>query len=316
MFAMGRLSAWAARGVALALSAVIVALTPPAHVHGDAGIQLLSGVGYHSNGQSPSVLIGAEYVATSRTGSFFTGLEETRLALHLSDVISVDAGSGTYTVGVEGGWSRRQGGVQLGAEASLHYRHGDAGWARIAGIGARGVTGRVQGALRVDYVENAYSTFPWFLRDLNGVAPRDGEDSFYRATASLSALVLPAQHLTWSQEIRWRKPAAAGAGNLGMTTGPEFRLGNGKLATQAGILLKPGGIEPLGQVRYELQDPDGRYSLLLAAATASVEGDGPVLYGWWEMDGDGIGIATAVRLERSHDGELNPAVYFSIQPKF
>jgi len=306
--------AWAAWALALVLGAFSC---HPVGAQSGTSIQLLSGVGYHSTGDSPSVLVGAEYVSTTRTGSFFSGIQETRVAFHLSDVVSLGAGGeSTYTVGVEGSWQRRQGVVQLGAEASLHYRYGGAGWARIAGVGARGVTGRVQGMLRLDYVENAYSTFPWFQRDLNGVAPRDGEDSFYRATASVSALVLPASNLTWSQEIRWRRPATEGGGNLGMATGPEFRLGDGRLATQAGILLRPDGAMPLGQIRYELQDREGRYSLFLAAATASVEGDGPVLYGWWETESEGIGLAAAVRLERSHEGELNPAIYFSIQPKF
>lgn len=310
---MRRAFAWAASALALVLGLLSCEV---GSAQTDANVQLLSGVGYHSSGDSPSVLVGAEYVSTTRTGSYLSGMQETRFALHLSDVVSLGTGSSTYTLGVEGSWQRRQGAVQLAAEASLHYRYGEAGWARVTGVGARGVTGRIQGALRLDYVENAFSTFPWFQRDLNGVAPRDGEDSFYRATASFSALVLPAYNLTWSQEIRWRKPTASSGGNLGMATGPEFRMGEGRLAAQAGILLRPEGVEPLGQIRYELQDRDGRYSFYLAAATASVEGDGPVLFGWWETENEGIGLAAAVRLERSREGDLNPAVYFSVQPKF
>lgn len=281
-----------------------------------AGLQLLSGVGYHTNGRTPSVLIGLEYVATSREGSIFSGMDEKRIALHVSDVLSFDKTARTYTLGVEGAWHRRQGVFQLGAEGSLYLRRGAAGWARIAGFGARGVTGRVQGNLRLDYVENAFSTFPWFLKDLNGVAPRDGDDSFFRATVSVSALVLPAYNLIWSQEIRWRKPVSDRGGNLAMATGPEFWLGDGRLAAQAGVLLKPDGVRPLVQVRYELLNGEGRRNFYLAAASASVEGDGPVLYGWWETENEGIGLAAAVRLEGTTEGGLNPAVYFSIQPKF
>lgn len=280
------------------------------------GIQLLSGVGYRSQGAAPSFLLGAELISRSRTGSFFTGFEETMLALHLSDVFSLDGDFSTYTVGVEGGWQRRQGALQLATEANLHFRYGETGWLKSAGIGGSGATGRVAGGFRFDYVEGAYAAFPWFQKDLNGVAPSANDKPFYRATASVSALVLPAYNLRWSQDIRWRKPAEQGGGILGMTTGPEFHLGAGRLATQAGILLSAEGVRPLGQIRYDFTDIEGRVNFQLTAATASMESDDPVVYGWLDFHNEGLGFATAVRLERSEGGKLSPTVYFSIQPKF
>lgn len=294
--------------------AVLLCLSGP--VAAETGIQLLSGVGYRSQGDAPSFLLGAELVTTTRTGSFFTGYQESVVALHLSDDFSLDGGASTYTLGIEGAWQRRQGAVQLGTEANIHLRYSGSGWAKTAGVGGRGATGRVAGGFRLDYVEGAYTSFPWFQKDLNGLGPGAGDKPFYRATASLSALVLPAYNLRWSQDIRWRKPLEAGGGTLGMATGPEIQLGAGRLATQAGILLGTDGVRPLGQIRYDLSDPASRVNFQLTAATASLESDGPVLYGWLDFQSEGWGFATAVRLEQSEDGRLSPTVYFSIQPKF
>lgn len=306
---------WTQTAAGFVLAAAVF-FSYPGQAGADAGIQLLSGVGYHNNGSNPSFLLGAELISTSRTGSFFTGYQETTLALHLSDVFSIDGDFSTYTVGLEGAWQRRQGAMRLVTEADLHFRYGKSGWARSAGVGGSGATGRVAGAFRFDYIESAYSAFPWFQKDLNGVAPGNGDKPFYRVTASLSALVLPAYNLRWSQDIRWRRPVDNGGGTLGMTTGPEFYLGAGRLSTQAGVLLSSEGIRPLGQIRYDLRDSEGRINFQLTGATASMEGDGPVLYGWLDFQGDGLGFATAVRLERSETGKLSPAVYFSIQPRF
>lgn len=306
---------WKAAAARLVLIAAALFCTP-AIAGAQAGIELLSGVGYHSTGAGPSFLLGAELATTSRTGNFFSGYQESRLALHLSDVFSLDGSASTYTVGVEGTWQRRQGAVQLATEANVHFRYGASGWARSAGIGGGGATGRIRGSFRVDYVENADWVFPWFQKDLNGVAPRGEDKPFYRATANLSALVLPAYNLTWSQEIRWRRPVDERSGNLAMATGPEFRVGIGRLSTQAGVLLSPDGIKPIGQIRYDLREATSRINFQVTAATASLESDGPVVYGWLDFESEGLGFATAVRLEQSESGSLSPAVYFSIQPKF
>lgn len=303
----------AAARLALAV-AVLLCLSGP--VAAESGIQLLSGVGYRSQGDAPSFLLGAELVSSKRTGSFFTGYQETMVALHLSDDFSLDGGVNTYTLGLEGAWQRRQGALLLGTEANVHFRYGEAGWAKTAGIGGRGATGRIAGGFRIDYVEGAHSSFPWFQKDLEGVAPGANDKPFYRATASMSALVLPSYNLRWSQDIRWRKPLEKGSGTLGMATGPEIQLGAGRLATQAGILLGTDGIRPLGQIRYDLSDPESRINFQLTAATASLESEGPVLYGWLDFQSERWGFATAVRLEQSDEGTLSPTVYFSIQPKF
>lgn len=306
---------WKAAAARLALIAAAL-LCVSGIAAAQTGVELLSGVGYHSTGTGPSFLLGAELATTSRTGNFFSGYQESRLALHLSDVFSFDGSASTYTVGVEGTWERRQGPVQLATEANLHFRYGASGWARSFGLGGGGATGRVRGAFRLDYVESVDSVFPWFQKDLNGVAPQGEDKPFYRATANLSALILPAYNLTWSQEIRWRRAVDDRSGNLAMTTGPEFLVGVGRLAAQAGIMLSPDGIKPMGQIRYDLREPTSRVNFQVTAATASLESDGPVVYGWLDFESEGLGFATAVRLERSASGSLSPAVYFSIQPKF
>src|SRR5690625_3353596 len=83
------------------------------------GVDLLSGLGYSSATEGRSLLLGAEFGTFNREGSFFSGLEETKVGLHLSDVVALGSQNSTFTVGVDGEWTRMQGPLSfsLGGQA-------------------------------------------------------------------------------------------------------------------------------------------------------------------------------------------------------
>lgn len=296
---------------ALALVCILLVAAPQAAAN---GLELLSGVGYTSKeANGPSLLLGAELTAYERQGSVFTGMQETRVGLHASDVIAVDGSPGTFTLGLEGEWIRTQGPTRLTLFGQLFTRHRGDEAARTVSLGGSGAAGRVRGQFRLDYVESSLATFPWFQKDLDGVV---SEEPFYRISAGVSASVLPAYGLNWSQDLRWRRAVDSSVSHLGVTTGPEVLWGPGNLAVQGGILFAPQGIKPLAQVRYIIRPNDSGLEFELTAATHSLDGDGPVLYGWFGLDGEELGIGAAVRFEEGPHGELAPAVYFSLHPKF
>lgn len=277
-------------------------------------VELLSGVGYTSKeANGPSLLLGAELTAYERQGSLFTGINEARVGLHASDEIAVDGSPGTLTLGLEGEWIRTQGPTSLIFFGKVLTRHRGDEAARTLSLGGGGAAGRVSGQVRVDYVESSLSTFPWFQRDLDVVV---AEEPFYRISAGVSAAVLPDYGLKWSQDLRWRRGVDSSVSRLGLTTGPEMLLGPGNLAVQGGLLFAPQGIKPLAQVRYLIRPNVAGFEFELTAATHSLDKDGPVLYGWFGVDGEDLGIGAALRLEEGSQGGVAPAVYFSLHPKF
>lgn len=297
--------------VVVALLCALFAAAPAAAAH---GIELLSGVGYTSKeANGPSLLLGAELTAYDRQGSVFTGMQETRVGLHASDVIAVDGSPGTFTLGLEGEWIRTQGPTRLALFGQLFTRHRGEEAARTLSLGGSGASGRVRGEVRLDYIESSLATFPWFQKDLDGVV---AEEPFYRISAGLSASVLPAYGLNWSQDMRWRREVDSSVSRLGVTTGPEVLWGPGNLAIQGGVLFAPLGVKPMAQVRYTIRPNDSGLEFEVTAATHSLDGDGPVLYGWFGLDGEELGIGAAVRLEEGPKGEVEPAVYLSLHPKF
>lgn len=277
-------------------------------------VELLSGVGYTSKeANGPSLLLGAELTAYERQGSLFTGIRETRVGLHASDEIAVDGSPGTFTLGLEGEWVRRQGPTSLVFFGKVLTRHRGDEAARTLSLGGGGAAGRVSGEVRLDYVERSLTTFPWFQRDLDVVV---AEVPFYRISAGVSAAVLPDYGLKWSQDMRWRREIDSSVSRLGLTTGPEVLLGPGNLAVQGGFLFAPQGIKPLAQVRYLVRPNVTGFEFELTAATHSLDSDGPVLFGWFGLDGEDLGIGAALRLEEGHQGGVAPAIYFSLHPKF
>lgn len=287
-----------------------------AQVRSGTEFELLSGVGYQSNGSGPSVLLGVQISAYSRQGSFFAGLQENRVGLHFSDVVTGDAAPNTLTVGADASWTRTQGpfSFSLGGQAFLRQK-GEA-IARTAGIAGTGVTGRIVARFRADYVEGSLGTFPWFQQDLEGLSQSAGDAPFYRVQASVAASILPAYGLNWSQEARWRGPAGGGDGVLSVTTGPQLNVGGGTFGIQGGILFDGLGVQPVWQLRYELRPLASNVDLQVTAATRSLDGDGPVLYGWLGIEGERLGFGAAVHFERTEAGNLSPAVYISVLPKF
>lgn len=279
------------------------------------GVELLSGFGYGNSTESIQMLIGAEVVAHAREGTFFTGIQESHLGLHLSDTISLDGSDHALTVGVEGSVRRSKGPFQYLLEGNMYFKRFEDEWTKSSGFGGIGVTGRVMGSFRFDYVESAKSGFPWFQKDLHGIAPDHGDEPFYRAHIGVSAMISSSNRLSWSQDVRWRQPIGAKS-NLTVTTGPEFVVGQGRIAVQGGMLIRSDGIEPIALVRYDHRPIDSNVEFQITAATNSLEGQGPLVYGWLGVDGYDAGYAIGVRLQRTDADKLDPTVYFSIKPKF
>lgn len=297
-------------------TAVFLTLAISTGVFANSSVQLVSGVGYGSESDGPSLLLGANWTAFERQGSFFSGLQETSIGLHLSDVFHVDSGRHVVTLGVETGWSRYQGPVALSMDGHVLFRYNAGDWARTAGVGGSGMFGGVRGSFRFDYVEGALATFPWLQKDLEGMGSGADDSPFYRAHIGVSASVWSRYNLRWSQDVRWHRPVDSDQATYTVTTGPEMHLGPGLLAFQGGIHFGEEGIRPMGQVRYQIPGQDKGLDFEVTAATLSLEGGGPVVYGWLGYDNESMRIGAALRLEEHDSGDLNPALYFSIQPKF
>lgn len=280
------------------------------------GIELLSGVGYSSQSEGASVLVGAELKAFAREGSFFQGLQEAKVGLHLSDEIAIATQDHTLTVGVDGEWSRTQGPFSFSMGGHAFFRQQGDMAARTVGIVGTGAAGRIYGRLRADYVEGSLGTFPWVQQDLEGLSEPDSGSPLYRAQVSVMASVIPQYRLNWSQEVKWRRFVDEPSGVMSVTTGPQFDVGSGTLGAQGGIIFGRDGVEPVWQIRYEHRPFRSNVDFQFTAATRSLDGDRPVVYGWLGVDGEGFGFGAAIHLQEDAKGRLSPAVYFSIHPKF
>jgi len=272
-------------------------------------------VGYSNSTEGPTLLLGAEVSSRARQGNFFTGFQETSLGVHVSDVFAVESHANTVTLGVEGSWSRYQGPLSMSVKGQAFVRHRGDAVARAAGISGVGVFGRTSGQFSLDYVESDQAAFPWFQKDLDGLLSRGDSQPFYRAHAGVSASILPNSPLRWSQDVKWLRPIDE-RGTFSVTTGPEYAFGTSAVAAQAGILFTDEGIEPLWQVRYQLLDSRSPVEFQVTAATQSLDGRGPTVYGWFGYSGEKFGFGAALQFEKAQDGSLNPSVYFSFHPKF
>lgn len=288
----------------------------PAAARSGTGIELLSGVGYKNASEGPSFLLGAELSAYVNQGSFFSELQETRVGMHISDVFTVEANENTFTLGVDSEWTRTQGPISFSLGGHVFYRSRGTTTARTAGLFGTGATGRIHGRFRTDYVENALGAFPWFQKDLEGLSEMVGDTPFYRGQVSVSASIIPAYRLNWSQEIKWRRPVSGTRGVMSVTTGPQFNVGPGTIGVQGGIIFDNSGVEPVWQIRYELRPFQSNIDLQLTAATRSLDGENQVLYGWLGIDGERMDVGAAIRFEETDVGRLSPTLYFSLHPKF
>ena len=307
--ARARRGAWA-----MLVAAVLALAARPAHAQG-AHFELLSGVGYSSSTDGPTLLLGAEVTSTRRVGNFFTGIQETSLGVHFSDVYAVEAQDNTLTFGVEGAWSRYRGPLSLAMKGQAFLRQRDGVIARTAGVSGTGIFGRISGQFSLDYVESDQAAFPWFQKDLDGLLNKGEVAPFYRAHLGVSASILPNSPLRWSQDVKWRRPVEED-GSFSVTTGPEYSFGASSIAAQGGLLFTTEGIEPLWQIRYQLLDSRSPVEFQLTIATQSLHGRGPTVYGWLGYAGESFGLGAALQIEQSPEGDLAPAIYFSFHPKF
>lgn len=281
------------------------------------GVELFSGVGYKSNSEGPTLLLGAELLTFNREGNFFSGLEETKIGLHLSDVLSLDSNQqSTFTVGVDGQWTRLKGPTSFSLGGRAFYRWQGSRSARTVSVMGTGASGRIHGRIRADYVESSLGTFPWFQQDLEGFSETAGDGPFYRAQLGVTASVIPAYRLNWSQEVKWRRPVSEGPRVMSVTTGPQFDVGSGTLGAQGGVLFDNGGVAPIWQIRYEHRPFQSNVDFQLTMATRSLDGDEPVVYGWIGVVGQRVDFGAAIHFEKSSHGTLEPAIYFSVHPKF
>ncbi len=302
--------------LSLSVCALLATVSTPVAARSATGFELLSGLGYKNASEGPSLLLGAELSAYVNQGSFFSNLQETRIGMHVSDVYAFASKENTFTLGVDSEWTSTQGPVSFSLGGQLFYRSRGATRARTAGIFGAGAVGRIHGRFRADYVENAVGTFPWFQKDLEGLSETVGDTPFYRGQLSVSAAIVPAYRLNWTQEIKWRRPVSGSRSVMSVTTGPQFNVGLGTIGVQGGILFDTAGLEPVWQLRYETRPFQSNVDLQITAATRSLDGDTPVLYGWLGVEGRTMDVGAAIRFEESAPGALSPALYFSLQPKF
>jgi|GEM_PF-3317463 len=297
---------------ALVVAAVSLLAAP---VSAQLGVEFLTGVGYSSVSEGPTVLVGAELASRSTEGNFFAGFQETSVGFHISNVLAVQSQSNTVTYGIEGSWTRFRGPISIRVSGQAFARQLGTHTARVAGVTGTGSFGRIQARFGVDYVEGGQAAFPWFQKDLDGLLQQGGDVPFYRAHAGISASLLPASRLRWSQDVKWLRPAGE-PGILGVSTGPELALGTSAVQAQAGIIFTEEGIEPLWQLRYQLLDSQSPVEFQLTVATQSLERLGPTVYGWLGYTGQSVGFGVALKVEQDESGAFKPSVYISFHPKF
>jgi hypothetical protein len=186
---------------------------------------------------------------------------------------------------------------------------------RTATLVGQGSFGSVKGSVTLGYVERQMATFPWENEDAtNGIAE---DKPYYFLQTAMAANVVNDWGLKWSQDVTFRRHVAEPGYRLGITTGPEIRLGPGSLTLQGGFVLGVDRITPMTQLRFLIRDPyEGSTELRISAASTSLGRDVPVYQGWYTHDADSWRLQTLIRLEHPISGKPNPTVYFSISPKF
>mgnify|MGYP001114866146 FL=1 len=269
-------------------------------------MELLAALGYQDKLQSPCALIGANL---KHLGHNY------EIGLHLSSVLTRQADDGLVSIGLEGELWRMQ---PLSYYASLQgsallQQQGDKLGRRYV-LKGHGVLGGMRGDVSVGYVERSIATFPWEHEDVgNGII--EGKPYVF-LKATMSANVVHEWGLKWSQDVIFRRHVGESAYRLGLTTGPEIRLGPGSLTAQGGVVLGADRMRPMAQVRFAVRDPfEGKTELVLSAATTSVERDVPLYQAWYSLEHDRWRFQTLLRLEHPNDGKAAPTVYVSIQPK-
>lgn len=286
---------------------LIVLVLASCPVQGTSRVELLTALGYKDSVAAPYALIGTNIKEVGKSYE---------LGLHLSSVVTPKAEWSTVAVGVEGEmWKMQPFSYYASLKGSAFVRQQGDTLGRSASIEAQGVVGSMKGNATIGYVERHMFTFPWENEDIvNGIAE---DKSYIYFQTAMAANVAHELGLKWSQDITFRRHIGESRYRLGISTGPEIKLGPGSLTTQGGFILGADRIKPMAQIRFTVRDPfEGRSELCISAATTSLGRDVPSYQGWYSLDQEKWRLQALLRLEHPMAGKPRPTVYFSIQPKF
>lgn len=291
----------------LVIACVLACFPPAVFAQTQPGMDLLTGIGYHSVGSGPYVLMGAEL--TRRSNEFGMGLR-------ISNELGTLEGNNTLSLVASGDWSRMRlpfYTLNLGVTAHLSQRQSQT--ARDISIQGDGSYGNLRGNLIMGYAGRQFSSFPWAPEDLGDVAS-EGK-SYYYFQGRVTASVLPSHGLRWSQDVEWQRYVNDERTAMSLVTGPDLRVGNGRVSLQSGIVIGPDGMVPLTRLSYRIDSLDTKDSLgqlELAIDTTTLSGGGAVLHGTYTLEADWWKVQALVRVEQ--DNIQHPKLYFSILPSF
>lgn len=295
------------RGRLVVLCLLIVCCVPPAFAQTQQGMDLLTGIGYPSVGTGPVVLMGAELKQRS---------SEFGLGLRIANELGTAAGENTVSLMASGDWSRARlpfYAVNLGVSAHVSQRASET-TSNVA-IRGDGSYGNLRGNLIVGYTGGRLSTFPWHPDELSEISTND--QSYYYFQGNVTASILPTQGLRWSQDVAWQRSLRDNHTAMTIVTGPNVRVGSGRLSLQSGMVIGPSGMVPRTRLSYSLDSFNGRDTLgqiELSIDTTSLQGGGPVLQGAYTLQADWWKVQAMVRVET--DDIAHPKLYFSILPLF
>lgn len=293
--------------VVLCLLMIFIFCGPAVYAQSQQGMDLVTGIGYPSIGSGPVVLMGAEL--KQRTRDFGIGLR-------IANELGTSGGDNTISLQASGDWSHARlpfYALNLGVSAHLSQRANET--ASTVAIRGDGSYGNLRGNLVVGYTGGRLSSFPWHPDELSEMGA-NGEPYYYFQT-NVTASILPTQGLRWSQDVAWQRSLVDNHTAMTIVTGPNVRLGSGRLSLQSGMVIGPSGMVPRTRLSYSLDSfngPDAMGQIEFSIDTTSLQGGGPVLQGAYTLQADWWKVQAMVRVET--DDLAHPKLYFSILPLF
>lgn len=281
--------------------------TPAAFAQSQQGMDLVTGIGYPSVGSGPVVLMGAEL--RQRTKDFGIGLR-------IANELGAAGGDSTISLQASGDWSHTRlpfYALNLGVSALVSQRANET--ASNVSIRGDGSYGNLRGNLVVGYAGGRLSSFPWHPDELSEIGA-DGQPYYY-FQSNVTASILPTQGLRWSQDVVWQRSLVDNHTAVTIVTGPNVRLGSGRLSLQSGMVIGPNGMVPRTRLTYSLDSFNGRETtgqIEFSIDTTSLHGGGPVLQGAYSLQADWWKVQAMIRVET--DDLAHPKLYFSILPLF
>ncbi|HHT27871.1 MAG TPA: hypothetical protein GXZ82_11575 [Firmicutes bacterium] len=270
-------------------------------------MELITALGYKDSVKAPLILLGANLKSAGKNSG---------LTLHLSNVLVPGTELSTVTVGAELElWYMKPLVYYATIKSSAYVRQQADKLNQSYTIEGQGSFGSVTGSVTLGYVESHLSIFPWECEAVtNGIM----EDiPYYFLEAGVAANVVHSWGLKWSQDVAFRTHVNENGYRLGLSTGPEIKLGPGALTLQGGFVLSATGIRPMGKLRFEIRDPyEGDKELRIEAITTSLGRNVPVYQGWYSLDRERWRFQALIRLEHPIEGKSNPTLYISVAPKF